>query len=197
MLKARPALFHAGVGTAHLVSHADLKVAYEATLTRARAVADKENAGKLELMGSPPWTNPRHFGVMRRAMRKYENAVTDPAPKAWWLRAPAYASARDLADYEAGEEYSFIEFVGMKGEGMGSRIDLPALGTDFAMPVFMVQGAEDLLTRPEVTRAYFDRIQAPVKEYVLVQRTGHDPNPPMVDAQFRLLKESVAPLARD
>ena len=37
---------------------------------------------KLEAMGSPPWTNPRNFGVMRRAMRKYENAVTDPAPGA-------------------------------------------------------------------------------------------------------------------
>lgn len=197
MLKARPGLFHAWVGTAHLVSHADLKGAWEATLARAQALGDKDNVARLEAMASPPWTNPRHFGVMRRAMRKYESAVTDPAPKSWWVRAPAYSGARDLADYEAGEEYSFIEFVGMKGDGIGSRIDLPALGINFDMPVFMVQGSEDLLTRPEATRAYFDRIEAPLKEYVLVPRTGHDPNQPMVEAQFRLLKERVAPLARD
>jgi hypothetical protein len=42
---------------------------------------------------------------------------------------------------------------------------------------------------PEPSRRYFDFIQAPRKEYVLVPRTGHDPNPPMFNAQRRLQKK--------
>jgi hypothetical protein len=42
---------------------------------------------------------------------------------------------------------------------------------------------------PEPSRRYFDFIQAPRKEFVLVPRAGHDPNPPMVDTQYRMLKK--------
>jgi hypothetical protein len=42
---------------------------------------------------------------------------------------------------------------------------------------------------PAPSRRYFDFIQAPRKEFVLVPRTGHDPNQPMIDAQYRFLKK--------
>lgn len=197
ILKARPDLFHAYVGTAHMTSYADWGMAYKGVLARARAAGDKETAARLEALGTPPWTNPRHFGVMRRAMRKYENMVTDAPPKSWWVLNPAYATPQAQADYTAGEDYSFIQFIGMKGDGMASRIDLPALGTEFSVPFFMVQGEEDLLTPPAATRRYFEQIKAPVKEYILLPRTGHDPNQIMVDGQFRVLKERVRPLLKD
>ena len=57
-------------------------------------------------------------------------------------------------------------------------------------------GARDLLTTPDVTQQYFNSIRAPEKALVTVPDAGHDPNPPMVDAQFRLLKERILPLAR-
>jgi pimeloyl-ACP methyl ester carboxylesterase len=74
---------------------------------------------------------------------------------------------------------------------MGSKIDLYKLGPKFDIPIYMVQGAQDLLTMPEPSKRYFDTIQAPDKEFVLVERTGHDPNLPMLAAQYRLLKEKV------
>jgi hypothetical protein len=43
---------------------------------------------------------------------------------------------------------------------------------------------------PASTRPCFDSIQAPRKAYVLVPRAGHDPNPPMRAAQFKVLKEN-------
>jgi pimeloyl-ACP methyl ester carboxylesterase len=77
----------------------------------------------------------------------------------------------------------------MKGDGIASKINLYKLGPKFDLPIYMVQGEEDLLTMPEPSKRYFDFIQAPRKEFVLVPRAGHDPNPPMVDAQYRLLKK--------
>jgi pimeloyl-ACP methyl ester carboxylesterase len=82
-----------------------------------------------------------------------------------------------------------LQFVGLKGDGIGSKIDLYKLGPKFEVPIYMVQGEQDLLTMPEPSRRYFDFIQAPYKEFVPVPRAGHDPNPPMIDTQLQLLKK--------
>ena len=132
----------------------------------------------IEAFGPPPWTNPRNFGILRRAMRVYEAKSSVGSPDSWWVPAPLYATPASLAEYEAGEEYSYLRFVGLAGDGMFSRIDLPALGREFEVPVFLVHGAEDLLTVPEVARRYFESIVAPEKAFVLLARTGHDPTPP-------------------
>jgi pimeloyl-ACP methyl ester carboxylesterase len=78
--KARPDLFHAYVGTSQLVSYADdVKLSYARTLGLARAASDAETVDKLEKLGPPPWTNPRAFGTLRRATRKYE--ALKPIPR--------------------------------------------------------------------------------------------------------------------
>ncbi|HSI50862.1 MAG TPA: alpha/beta fold hydrolase [Ideonella sp.] len=195
--KARPDLFHAYITTAQLVNgQANLASSYAATLARAKALSDQENIAKLEALGPPPWCDPRNFGILRRVTRRYEAARTDPAPKAWWQPAALYTTAKAEADYEAGEDYSYLQFVGRKGDGMLASTDLPGLGLKFGLPVFFVQGEEDLVTTPDVARRYFDSIEAPQKDWVLLPRTGHDPNPAMRDAQFSLLKERVLPLIR-
>ena len=195
MAKARPDLFYAYVGSSHLARSADnLTASYDRTLSLARAAADQDAIGKLESMGPPPWTNPRNFGISRRITRKYEAARTDPAPAEWIARAPAYATPKALADYEGGEDYSYIEFVGMQGEGMYSTTDLYALGPKFELPVYVILGEQDLVSTPEVARAWFDTLQAPDKAFVLLPRTGHDPNPAMAAAQLEILKTRVLPL---
>jgi len=175
--------------------HDNQQATYTRVLALARAADDKDSVAKLEALGVPPWTNPRGFGILRRADRKYEALQTDAAPKSWWVPAPEYATPKSSADMEAGDDYSYLQFVGRKGDGMFSHIDLPALGTTFDVPFFIVQGSEDLLTTPDIAKRYFDSITAPQKEFVLVPRTGHDPNRAMLDAQFRVLKQRIAPIA--
>ena len=88
------------------------------------------------------------------------------------------------------------QFVGLAGNGMFSTIDLRKLGMKFDIPIFLLQGAEDLVTTPEVAKRYFDAISAPQKDFVLLVRTGHDPNEIMVAAQWELLKQRVLPLLK-
>ena len=107
---------------------------------------------------------------------------------------PQYATPKFQAEYEQGEDYSYLQFVGVNGKGMFSRVDLPALGTQFRIPVFFIQGREDLVTLPEVAKRYFDAITAPQKEFILLPQTGHDPNAAMVEAQYSLLKKRIVPL---
>ena len=88
--------------------------------------------------------------------------------------------------------YSYIQFVGMQGDGMYSRYDLYRMGTRFALPVVFVMGQEDLLSNEAVARRYFDRIEAPSKQFIVVPRAGHDPNPQMVQAQYGALRAAAA-----
>lgn len=192
MAKAAPDAFCAYIGSAQLVGEFGSQDSYNATLALARKASDQESLKKLESIGAPPWTDPRHAGVLRRVTRKYESASTEPAPKEWWMQPAEYASADYEAEFTAGEDYSWLQFVGMKGDGIASRLDLYKLGADFTMPVFLVQGEQDLVTLPAVNKRYFESIKAPRKEFVLLPRTGHDPNPTMLNAQFKLLKESAA-----
>ncbi|MBI3731723.1 MAG: hypothetical protein HY254_25765 [Burkholderiales bacterium] len=85
-------------------------------------------------------------------------------------------------------------FVGYKGDGVFSKIEFATSATKFAIPVFFVQGAEDLLTMPEITR-HVDGITASQKEYIVVPRAGHDPNLPFIEAQLKLLNERVRALS--
>lgn len=197
MVKSRPGLFSAFVAAGQLVSYRLNEIAsYDATLALARTAKDEKTVAALEALGPPPWVNPRNFGILRRATRGYEAKATVAAPKHWWEVAPEYSTPEMQAAYEAGEEYSYLQFVGMKGDGMLSRLDLPSLGARFELPVFMIMGAEDLVTTPGVAKAYFDSIEAPRKEYILLPAVGHDPNQAMVDAEYAVLKSIAGPATK-
>ncbi|MGW1022178.1 alpha/beta fold hydrolase [Streptomyces sp. NPDC002577] len=46
-------------------------------------------------------------------------------------------------------------------------------GNRFDVPFFVVQGACDLVNTPARARAFFDDVQAPVKEFTLIEDAGH------------------------
>ena len=71
---------------------------------------------------------------------------------------------------------------------MGPRIDLRKLGVRFAMPVYMLQGDEDLVTPSAVSRGCFDELVALKKEFLALIRTGHDPNRTTKDTQYGVLQ---------
>jgi pimeloyl-ACP methyl ester carboxylesterase len=197
MAKAHPELFYAYLGTSQLVRNPEnQQVSYVKLLGLARAADDKAALAVLEGVGAPPWIDPRSFGKVRRVIRKYEAKVTTPPPAAWWKPAGEYTTPKAQADYEAGEDFSFINFVGMNGDGMISQVDLPKLGTDFAIPMFFVEGAQDLLATPDVAQRYFHSLKAPQKDLVLLEHAGHDPNQDVIDAEYKLLKERILPLTK-
>ena len=197
MAKARPDLFHAYIGTAQVVNARQNEAGmYREVLALAQAAGDASTVEKLAALGPPPWQDPRNFGILRRYDRKYEALATDAPPQHWWQPAPFYATPQALADAEAADDYSYIQFIGMHGDGMFATVDLPALGTRFDLPVFLVMGEQDLLTSPAIARTYFDGLTAPRKSFTLVKRAGHDPNQAVLDAQRKVLREQLAPLLR-
>ena len=197
MAKARPDLFHAYIGTAQVVNARENETGmYRQVMALAQAAGDTATVDKLTALGAPPWRDPRNFGILRRFDRKYEGLATDAPPKHWWQPAPFYATPQALADAEAADDYSYLQFIGLRGDGMFAKVDLPALGTRFDLPVFFILGEADLLTSPAIARSYFDSITAPAKDFTLVKRAGHDPNQAVLDAQWTVLRDKVAPLLK-
>ncbi|WP_343026125.1 hypothetical protein [Massilia sp. MP_M2] len=66
----------------------------------------------------------RGSGIVRRAVRKYEAPNIDPTPPSRFEVLPSCASPQAKAGYTGGEDYSFLKFVGWKGDGMASTMDL-------------------------------------------------------------------------
>ncbi len=167
MIKAKPALFSAYVGTGQVTNlDRELEAAYPALLVRARAIALAER--ELAAIGPPPWKSSGAYGLVNKW-----TAALDPPPmppteedRRTWMRQPPPVSPPYIA---AGAEFSH-RFL----DDAFAREDLPAFATHFSVPLIFIQGSADLWTTSSVVKDYFDDIVAPGKRFAELPGTGHD-----------------------
>ncbi|MGA3211289.1 MAG: alpha/beta hydrolase [Terriglobales bacterium] len=196
MAHAQPDLFYAYVGTAQLVNTRKNELAsYARVLELARAAGDQQAITALTAIGPPPWNSLyKNWPVYRKWMLIYQ-AKMATAPQIPLKISPAYASSQERAQYHAADDFSFEHFWGLKMSGPLQSVDLSTLGTDFAIPIFIIQGEEDLTALPELAKAYFDSIKAPRKQFYLVPGTGHEGSVAEHDLTLKVLIEQVRPQA--
>lgn len=198
MALQRPDLFHAYVGHAQMVRPAkDLITAFHKTHEIAKRQDDLEAIKRLDSIGPPPYDNAQNTGKFFRIMKKYEREHSTPAPDSWWKLAPEYDNETDSRHRYDGDDYSFVHFVGHKKMGisaMNARVDFLEDGLEFKIPVYFAQGEKDILTPPEITKAYFDKLKAPKKEYFLLPEAAHGHNQAVVDTQYRIVKDYILPI---
>ncbi|MBZ5632904.1 MAG: alpha/beta hydrolase [Acidobacteriia bacterium] len=178
MLKARPDMFHAWVGTGQIMNmQKNEVVAYARVLAKARARGDKNAIDALEKSGAPPYHQIQQMGLERRWAMQYESGLEYKFPTGpqllleELLTAPDY-SLNDVVNYIRGV-VDGDAFFGETLDGPMMRIDLPALGTDFSMPFFVVQGADDDITPAALAQEYFDQVTAPRKAMLLIPDAAH------------------------
>jgi pimeloyl-ACP methyl ester carboxylesterase len=196
MVKTRPDLFFAYIGAGQIVNFRQgHTVGYPALLAEARARHDASAIGDLEEIGPPPWDAQTKLGVLTRTAMSYELGpayLATTAAKV--LFAPVYTLA-DFRDWIAGAQASQIHFLGDNLSGPLMQADLPSLGADFAVPVFMFQGSRDYITPTALAREYFDSISAPRKQFAVIEGAGHTVMNTRPDEFGRLLAQWVRPLA--
>jgi len=197
MVHSRPDLFYAYIGVAQMVNwRENLSASYARVLELARAAGDQQAIGALAAIGAPPWHSASTWPQFKKWERAYQTRMVT-APPAPETISPEYASPEERAQYAAADDFSFLHFWGVTLSGPLTDVDLPALGTDFAIPIFMIQGKEDLTAVPELAKAYFDSIRAPRKQFLLVPGTGHEDSATELDITLKLLIDQVRPLAFD
>ncbi len=75
---------------------------------------------------------------------------------------------------------------------MVSEIDYKKNGLEFKIPVYLIQGKEDILTSMDINKPYFDKITAPRKEYFVLPNAAHGYNQSVIDKQYEVMKKHIS-----
>jgi pimeloyl-ACP methyl ester carboxylesterase len=195
MIKARPDLYAAYVGTGQVVSFREAEaLAYTSVLTKARQRGDPVAIAELERIGAPPYGSSEGVGIQRDWATRYELGRSLAA----WSLVALFAPRTTLVDvYYSDSGASIAHFVGPARTGPLITMDLRELGPDFAVPIFVVQGTEDDWQPAELSRAFVTQISAPRKEFVPIDGAGHFALTEHSDEFLRILVERVRPLAAE
>lgn len=193
MVKARPDLFYAFVGTGQVADPARTSaVAYGELLKKAKALGDQRAIRELQEIGPPPYSDGRGYAVQRKWSNLFEGAdffLSSMFGLA--LGAPNY-TLRDLNEWIDGQSLSAERLVPQT-----SALKPEALGGDFALPVLVIQGAEDFTTPTTLANTFVNSIRAPHKAFVSIEEGGHFAVFMKSDAFLDALVSRVLPLTKD
>lgn len=163
MVRERPEFFSAYVGTGQIQTpRKDAETTYPALLARAESQGAQQAIQELEGVGPPPYADDTKYVVSL----KWANML-DPFPHPHFSAGGLWAMARSTPPMlSPGAQFSQrLMLNAILNE------DLPSVLTDFRVPVFIIEGPEDLVT-PEA-KSYFDKMASPHKEFHLLPGTGH------------------------
>jgi pimeloyl-ACP methyl ester carboxylesterase len=194
MVKRRPDLFYAYVGTGQGVNFAKAEVLnYQHVLAKARARGDRRALAELTASGPPPYRSETAFRTQRKWAEAYEDAPSNAALISNMIFSPGY-SLSDVRNWFAAFLASNDHFFGKAMDGPAMAIDLQRLGPDFQVPIFVYQGMEDDYAPYDLAKAYVDWIRAPRKRIVGVPGAGHYAAISRPDGLHELMLDDVRPL---
>jgi pimeloyl-ACP methyl ester carboxylesterase len=182
MLKRRPELFTAYVGTGQIVNWGRQDaLSYTLVLEAARAAGDSTAIADLERIGPPPYPDTATDAAKSKYSGAYSPAegrafaTLDPSVMAAVITPPADAKylPPGLVLEKDVRAVATAAYDALRNEIV--TFDAERLGLDFEMPMLFIQGEQDLLTVGMEVRAYADKIRAPAKAYVPLEGGGHSP----------------------
>lgn len=187
----RPDLFYAYVGHSQIVNPTIDELFYSKIYKIAENKNDKDALEILNSIGKPPYDRAKKVGQLFRILKKYEKENSTPAPKSWFELSTNYDNQKDNQNRSDGDDYSFVNYEGDTKFGvqaMSSTINLMKDNLEFKIPVYLIQGNQDILTPKEKTKEYFDKLKAPKKKYYLLPKTAHGVNQSVLKTQNKIFK---------
>jgi len=168
MLRRRPELFSAFVGTGQFVSwQGSQTYNYSRVLGQAERADNAEALRMLRDIGPPPYGERTKTRLLLEWAERLAEGDGDPVSPRPPVK-PTNLTPEDIPAIQQGMQFTreqlFEELSGL---------DLPSLGSEFAVPVFFFQGTEDPSTPCELAEKYFSTLQAPHKEFVRFEGCHH------------------------
>jgi pimeloyl-ACP methyl ester carboxylesterase len=190
MVKSRPDLFYAFVGTGQVADPVrNYAVGYNELIKKAEALGDQTALRELRDVGPPPYSDGRGFPVQRKWSNLFEHADAFLGTMfGLALQTPGY-TLKDVNDWIDGQGLSAQRLVPET-----NALDTKQLAGDFAIPVFVIQGAEDFTTPTSLARAFVDSLRAPRKTFIPIEG-GHFAVFMKSDLFLKELVARVRPLA--
>jgi len=177
IVKQRPDLFYAYIGTGQVVGRATFERAFELTIARLQALARSANnadaLAELAPIASEPTVNEQNHSVTE----KWSKALALPPVDSFDLAGAV--SPPFMPDYSLLDWYYWYRGIALSNRllrGVRSPMfqrDLASLGFEFSMRVLFIEGDQDYVTPYEPAERYFEQIEAPHKEFVLIHGGDH------------------------
>ncbi len=189
----RPDLLHAYVGSGQVSDMArNQLMEYDALLRTVRQANNAQAIAALTAIGPPPYSSARRLDIEKGWQASYD----PPAEKEFLnsliqsvIFSPDY-SISDILNFNKGGQFSRAAL----GKQMFS-VDLHSLGTHFQVPVIIIQGADDALTSTSLAKEYYESLDAPRKEFVVIPNASHLVFLAMPDRMLAEFITHVRPLA--
>jgi pimeloyl-ACP methyl ester carboxylesterase len=168
MLKRRPELFSAFVGTGQVVNmRQNEEYNYRRQLEQAERLGNQEAVQALRGIGPPPFSHRSSLIILREWADRLAEGDGDsvqprPSPRAPDFKLDEVPMMLKGAEFSRDQLYEELK-----------EIDLPALGLSFDIPVFFFEGTCDQQTPVELAKRYFDSVEAPHKEFVRFEGCHH------------------------
>jgi len=192
IVKQRPDLFYAFVGTGQIVGKKTFEKQFELTVTHLKALAQAANniraLTELKPISVPPdfskqpcdtvsFTSPAYGTPECNIVQNWAKALSLPSIEAYQFVGPVlppFMPDFSLLDwYYWWKGISFSSTQLRRRSGPMIQSDLWSLGTDFSIPVFFFEGAEDFNTPIEPAYAYFEQVKPPRTGFVLFEGGDH------------------------
>jgi pimeloyl-ACP methyl ester carboxylesterase len=174
-VQRRPQLFRAFVGTGQMVSPlATDKVYYRDTLAWARDNGNTELVDTLTRIGPPPYTE----------VRDYEPTLSHEYEVYPYDHTGNSEGSGGMTENIFVEEYSLLDAVHVLAGFLDAfavlypqiqNVDLRTQATHLDVPVYLAQGRHETPGRAGPAQQWFDLLQAPHKELIVIDHAGHRP----------------------
>jgi pimeloyl-ACP methyl ester carboxylesterase len=173
LVQRYPGLFHAYIGSAQMVAFLENDtLEYEADLRYAREQGDAAMVATLEDMGPPPYTEDPAGKMMTMASSEFARTEaftgSDYELFTATLRAPEYGVAEKIRSYFSGLQVFNTVYPQLYG------IDFRTQASRLEVPVYFLHGRHDINAMPSLILDYYRVLEAPHKELIWFERSGHN-----------------------
>jgi pimeloyl-ACP methyl ester carboxylesterase len=176
LVQRYPELFHAHIGTAQMVAFLETdRIAYDFALGWAQERGDTRKVAQLREQGPPPyygagvaWKQVNYLGDTYAYMNQNPAIDTD------------FNTPRDLAS----PEYGLLDKVNWARGPLDTLgavyphlwdVDFRAQAAQLEVPVYFLTGRHDVNAPPALIEEYYELLDAPHKELIWFERSGHSP----------------------
>lgn len=169
MVTRRPDLFSAYVGTGQVASwERSVQAQFDFLETQAQRTGDQELSADLEAIWPLDPGSLQHFRRLNAPLRRHLNDAD-----ATWLRelrewATLTLTEKELSDLSGGMTFSGGSLISTQ-----MQVDLFQTAPRLEVPMFVIQGQDDLFTPTGPAITYFEYVDAPIKKLVVIEHAGH------------------------
>jgi len=175
-VQQRPDLFHAWIGTGQMASQlASDTIIYEQVLAYAARVGDRALAERMHGYGPPPYRDMYAYAFV---IDYYDKIGPYPKTSYFQTQGPQGIDGTGAAEYslldKINKEKAIIDTAAVMYPQL-QDVDFRRQVRSLEVPVYLIQGAHELSARSGPTREWFDGLNAPSKQWITFENSGHIP----------------------